>query len=640
MNFRQFAFNNVKRNARAYSAYFLSSSFAVMIFFTYAMFLFHPDIEKSLLGNDAKLMMKAAEYVIFLFSFIFVLYSNSAFLKVRKKEFGLLTILGSESSQLKRMIFLENMIIGLASIITGIACGILLSRFFLLFGARVVEIKELSMYLPWKAMGLTAIAFFALFLVVSFLTQFFVRQNQVLDLLQGTSKPKPEPKASIWLSLLSASSFVGAAYLMTQKISESTVLCIFILGMIGTYFFFTQLSVWIIRLFKKNRVFTWRGTNLLWVSEMAYKMKDNARMFFMITIVIAMSCSVIGIVLSLDQQGKRIFKEDPFALTYIAKSKKDSQAETTQIDQELKSASVGFEKIELISTRPKFREIDSRFAMIKQSNYEHLEKFLHLKKFPNLQVGEAFVITDKLKNTKQLTLANGKGTLQVVDQFEKIVTRDVANLIIVSDETYNQFKSFIKEKEAFSKKDEDLRTFYFVPEWSNTKLPGSNSLELNIGKKLIELTEHLGASGEGWNGFLSSRAVDYVEFRQFKSMIIFIGVFIASIFSLFTASFLYFKLYTELNQDRHITHGLSKIGLSEKEMKRSATIQISVLFFLPMLVAALETIIGLETLKSQLSLGDTLIPTLTGIGAFSVAQFVYFLIVRARYLSQLKRVMV
>ncbi|MDQ0416974.1 putative ABC transport system permease protein [Croceifilum oryzae] len=638
MNFRQFALNNVKRNARAYSAYFLSSSFSVMIFFTYAMFLFHPDIAKSSLGHDAKLMMKAAEYVIFLFSFIFVLYSNSAFLKVRKKEFGLLTILGSESSQLKRLIFLENMIIGLASIITGIVCGILLSRLFLLFGASVVEIEELSMYLPWKAMGLTAIAFLALFLVVSLLTQFFVRQNQVLDLLQGTSKPKPEPKASIWLSILSVSSFVGAAYLMTQKISESTVLYIFILGMIGTYFFFTQLSVWIIRLFKKNRAFTWRGTNLLWVSEMAYKMKDNARMFFMITIVIAMSCSVIGIVLSVDQQGKRILKEDPFALTYMAKSKKDSQAETNKIDQELKSASVSFEKIELTSTRPKFREIDSRFAMIKQSDYKHLEKFLQMKKLPNLQLGEAFVITDKLKNTKQLTLANGKETLRVVDQFEKIVTRDVANLIIVSDATYNQLKSFIKEKESFSKKEEDIRTLYFVPEWSNAKLPDSNSLELNIGKKLIELTE--GASGEGWNGFLSSRAVDYVEFRQFKSMIIFIGVFIASIFSLSTASFLYFKLYTELNQDRHIAHGLSKIGLSEKEMKRSATIQISVLFFLPMLATALETIIGLETLKSQLSLGDTLIPTLTGIGAFSVAQFVYFLIVRARYLNQLKRVMV
>lgn len=32
MSFPQFAFNNVRRNARAYIAYFLSSSFMVMVF--------------------------------------------------------------------------------------------------------------------------------------------------------------------------------------------------------------------------------------------------------------------------------------------------------------------------------------------------------------------------------------------------------------------------------------------------------------------------------------------------------------------------------------------------------------------------------------------------------------------------------
>ena len=32
MSFRQLAWNNVKRNSRAYAAYFLSSTFSVMIF--------------------------------------------------------------------------------------------------------------------------------------------------------------------------------------------------------------------------------------------------------------------------------------------------------------------------------------------------------------------------------------------------------------------------------------------------------------------------------------------------------------------------------------------------------------------------------------------------------------------------------
>ncbi len=42
MTFRQFAINNVIRNKRLYAAYFLSSLFTVMVFFTFAIFAFHP----------------------------------------------------------------------------------------------------------------------------------------------------------------------------------------------------------------------------------------------------------------------------------------------------------------------------------------------------------------------------------------------------------------------------------------------------------------------------------------------------------------------------------------------------------------------------------------------------------------------
>ncbi|TCP68312.1 FtsX-like permease family protein [Baia soyae] len=638
MNFRQFAFNNVKRNIRAYSAYFLSSSFAVMIFFTYAMFIFHPDMTKTQMGRRTQIGMGAAEYVVFIFSFLFVLYSISAFLKARKKEFGLLTILGSEGRQLKRLIFLENMIIGSLSIIAGIACGMVLSKAFLYFGAGVVGVKELPIYLPWKAMGLTTVAFLTLFLVISALTLFFVRQNRVIELLQGGMKPKPEPKVSIWLCLLSVGCFISAFYLMKQPLSQSNMMYILALGLIATYFFFTQISVWTIRLCKRNRSFSWRGTNLLWVSEIGYKIKDNARIFFMITVVTAMSCTVIGIVLSMDQMNKRAFSENPFALTYTVMNEKGEnwKKEIDKIDQELKSANVKFEKIQQASIGSQFREAQDRYLPImKQSEYQHRVDKLNGKKIPTLKTGEALAIShpsiNKL-NAKQLTLHDGGEVLQVVGQFvEKSIQG--GSLVVVSDETYTQLKASRKEKE-------DVEISYLIPDWSNKELPNSNSTEVKIGKKLIDLHDQATTSGEE-NGFLSSRADSYLMVKQSNSMLVFIGIFLAAIFSLSSASFLYFKLFTDLNQDQHIIHGLSKVGLSSKEMKRSATIQIAALFFIPMFVAALEAIIGLEALKGTFAdLGNTFLPTMTGIGAFFFMQFIYFFIVRAHYLSQLKRVMV
>jgi ABC-type antimicrobial peptide transport system permease subunit len=640
MSFLQFAWNNVRRNARAYLAYFLSSSFAVMIFFTYAIFIFHPDLEKSDLGEMVKIGMQAANYVVFLFSFLFVLYSVSSFLKARKKEFGLLTILGAEKKQMNRLIFLENMIIGFASIVTGLAGGLLLAKLFLVIGAKVVEMGELPLYLPWKAMGITLAAFLGLFLFISLFTPFFVRQNRVLELLQGTSKPKSEPKASILLSLLSASSLIGAFYLMKQALTNEKMILILLLGMIGTYFFFTQLSVLVVHLLKKNRSFFWRGTNLLWVSEMAYKMKDNARMFFMVTIVITMASSAIGIVLSSDQKNKQEFAENPFPFSYkpYSYSEENWQSDVEKIDQELSHAGVKYEKIE---TAIILREMNSsRMAVMKQSDYNRLVDVLQLEKNRPLNLDEAILVISKfepdqkkaeLKNLNRLV--SEKNTLTVVKRFEKdFFSWLLYSVVVVADVTFDHLKQGDPENI-------EIQISYVVPAWSNYHFLSSNSVELKLSKKLTNWSREERQQGEA-KGIFSSRAEKYLLMKQVNNVMSFIGIFIAAIFSIFTASLLYFKLYTDLDQDRHIYHGLSKIGLSTKEMKKAATIQMAILFFIPLFVAALETAIILSTLGKGLDIGDTFIPTIAGIGAFFVAQLVYFFVIRSRYLAQLQRVMV
>ncbi|WP_346769490.1 FtsX-like permease family protein, partial [Bacillus sp. (in: firmicutes)] len=115
MTFLQFAYKNVTRNKRAYLAFFLSSAFSVLIFFTFAMFLFHPALKEGYLNNIAKKGLTAAEWMIFVFSFIFVLYSVNAFLKSRNKEFGILLMQGITPGQLRKLITAENMIIGVMS---------------------------------------------------------------------------------------------------------------------------------------------------------------------------------------------------------------------------------------------------------------------------------------------------------------------------------------------------------------------------------------------------------------------------------------------------------------------------------------------------------------------------------------------
>lgn len=105
--------------------------------------------------------------MIFVFSFLFVLYSVNAFLKSRNKEFGILLMQGITPGQLRKLITAENMIIGVMSIAAGIIGGFIFSKTFFTVGAYILEMDALPLYMPWKALGITAGGFLLLFFLLS-----------------------------------------------------------------------------------------------------------------------------------------------------------------------------------------------------------------------------------------------------------------------------------------------------------------------------------------------------------------------------------------------------------------------------------------------------------------------------------------
>ncbi|WP_028778152.1 FtsX-like permease family protein [Shimazuella kribbensis] len=628
MSFLQFAYNNVRRNKRAYAAYLLSSAFAVMIFFIYAIFLFHPQIANSLFGKTTQMGMKTAEYIIFVFSFLFVLFSVSAFLKTRKKEFGLLTILGSTSSQLNRLIFLENMIIGFIAILIGLIVGFVVSKIFLIVGAMAIGMKALPFYFPWKAIGLTVASFMSLFFVISILTLFFVRNNKVMELLQGAKKPKTEPKASWVLSLLTILAIIGAVVL-GRDFNSGTWLYVTVLVLIGTYLMYTQLSVYMIRWMKKNRRFFRNGTNMLWLSELAYKMKDNARIFFMVTIVTSIACSAVSIVLilngmikeELDTRFQLVYSTDA-ANPFLQKNKK-------LIDQKLKENHIQAHHYQITVKDLKSPELKF-VSVIKQSDFNKFSGVIGLKPV-NLSQKESFLIlfdNPKKKKINNVTLSGEtKQTYPVTGQTESGISRFIYDTLVIPDSEFAKVKG------------ENTSTFnlYHVPNWENRN-PTAESMDTKIGVALSEELSKQKVPVEYSNLFYSS-AASYTEMKSANNMILFIGLFIALVFSISMASFLYFKLYTDLADDKKQYHAISKIGLSIREMKKVVNIQIGILFFVPFLFSAIQALWGVRVVvKTQAY--DVFQPTIISICAFFIVQLICFLVVRWRYWSQVKEAMV
>jgi putative ABC transport system permease protein len=360
-------------------------------------------------------------------------------------------------------------------------------------------------------------------------------------------------------------------------------------------------------------------------------------MFFMITIVTAITCTAAGVVLAINKQTEYVYKEDPFAFSYFPLTGATSKNEMNRIDQELKQSGIRYEKVGFRQIRVGIKGIDHYFILMQHSDYERLTKLLSLPHV-SLQKGEALLIHSKLAEDKfsgltELTLNKPQGiTFKKKKEFTK--TLFSSHVVVVSDTDFKQIM------QQFPPAHTEENFGYLVPEWSNHTVPAMDSQEVRLGMQLDKSNKDRLRNGEA-DGIIVSRASNYMNMKQVTNIMVFVGLFITVIFSVFTASFLYFRLFNDLQQDQRYYHSLSKMGLSEKEMKKTATIQIALLFYIPLVFSVLQTLVGLSSLKSIFYFTSSMMMvSLIAVGVFIILQTIYFLVVRSRFLAQLKRVMV
>lgn len=625
MTFRQFAFNNVIRNKRMYAAFFLSSTFSVMVFFMYAMFSFHPGIKDGEIHWAAAIAMTVAQYVIYLFALFFLFYSMGAFLKKRQKEFGILAVHGMSWGQRNLLIFLENLIIGSFSIVTGIGLGLVLAKLFFLAGGFLLETEPLTFYLPWQAIGLTAGAFLALFITITLFTLLFMGKTSPLELLKGDQKPKREPKASVLLSLLSAG-LIGTGYLLALTTEGQYVPLLLIpvttIVIVGSYFLFTQLSVFVIRLLKRNRSLYWRYTNLITMSDLAYRMKDNARMFFLVCIVSTVAFCAIGTLVSYADSIRQSSQAmAPYSFSYSAPKDFAKQAEHRAVlEAELHNVDPEYEMEHATLRYQHDKASGDEYALIKQSDYNRLAERIGWE--PVAVSGtEAVLMKHGLDDqVRDVSLQESGVRLHVIEgRTDSVVTYESINAraLVVADDIYNQLPD-TKERDWYG---------YELKNWEDTFVL-SEKLREQMGESTVDTYD------------LSSRAESYHPMKQMANTMLFVGLFVGILFFVAAGSFLYFRLYTDMDSDRRQYSTITKIGLTQQELSRIITTQIALLFFVPIAVAMIHSgvaFVALQSLMKLVGVSSVVKPTMMVLGCFLVVQVGYFWVIRSRYLKHLRQ---
>ncbi|MBU5438761.1 hypothetical protein KQI42_12105 [Tissierella sp. MSJ-40] len=120
-----------------------------------------------------------------------------------------------------------------------------------------------------------------------------------------------------------------------------------------------------------------------------------------------------------------------------------------------------------------------------------------------------------------------------------------------------------------------------------------------------------------------------VEMEQ-SNLLLYIGFFIAVVFFIGAGSFLYFRFFNDLNEDKEKYKNIVKLGLTQQELKKITTIEIGTLFFIPYIVAAIHSSVAIKiiAMSSQDVFKNKSLYVLAG---FFIIQSIYFLGVRQRY---------
>src|SRR5699024_8652072 len=115
--------------------------------------------------------------------------------------------------------------------------------------------------------------------------------------------------------------------------------------------------------------------------------------------------------------------------------------------------------------------------------------------------------------------------------------------------------------------------------------------------------------------------------KMVYSPIMLVGLFIGVVFFVSAGSFLYFRVYTDLEDDKQKFRAISKIGLTTKELRRVISRQTAILFFTPIIVAIVHGAVALTALSRMFEYNLTKDAFIV-LSGFALIQIVYFLIVR------------
>ncbi|WMT69386.1 FtsX-like permease family protein [Erysipelothrix rhusiopathiae] len=640
--YSKLALRNVKKSYRDFFIYFITLTFSVSLFYVFSSFGAQASIMNLSTSQGSMVealirIMNAMSYIVAVVFAFLILYANHFLIKRRHQELGVYTLLGMPKRYISRILIYETLYIGVFSLGSGLLLGLALSQITTLLSAKVLSVStQYHFVFSMSATLKTIVCFMIIFMVVMIFNGVILNKYKLIDLLRSKRQNETLKVRKTWVSVvvfILACVLIGFAYKLALKPLELIRLLplVLVTGALGTFMLFLSFSGFMLKFMQINQKRYNTGLNSFVFRQVSAKISSTYKMMAVITLMLLIAIGALATAFNLNYVlGNAVEKATGYDVSVVVSGSEGNDysslfEDVAGIKNHIAASiyDLGIEAKDMGVTHELYG--NQRILFMTQSDFNALrmheglepiqlsnqDVFFQKAPTAGLQIDDLLKLDhinildtsfklQENRDGKSVRIANGSmihGALFVVNDSHLPSLQSK----MISNDAWNQ-NTFVYNIGVEGTQEDVVATI-------NQKLDGQS---LGLYHSIISSNEVI----ESMNGT--------------ELLFTYVGLYLGLVFLLSSVVVLALQQLSEASDNQARYRVLSKLGADSKLIKNSILKQISIYFFLPLIIALIHAYVGIKAMNVNLNLAglapDTMMPALLTTIAIIVMYLIYFII--------------
>ena len=640
---------NMQKSIKDYAIYFLTLVLGVSIFYMFnsldsqQAMLQVSQSQKEIIKLMISMLGMVSVFVAIILGLLIV-YANNFLINRRKKEFGIYMTLGMGKRQISKIILLETIFVGIISLAVGLIIGIFASQFMSIIVAKMFEanMSEFKFVFSTDACIKTCIYFGVMYIAVMFFNTMTVSRYKLINLLNAIKKNEEikmrNPIISILIFLVSASILgyaywkVTADFLSMNKFVK--LLPPVLMGIVGTLGIFWSLSGFILKMVQIMKNVYLKGTNMFVLRQINNKINTTVVSMSVICLMLFMTITILSSSLALRSTLERglvemtpvdinLHKTANLPESYINKfgnkvtySKEQQEDSRITVKETLVNNGLDINVLKDVIEIPIYAtneitiekffgseigNVKRLYAMMDYSTQEEIIKISDYNRIARLYGTEQYELNedeyivicnfDNMASLRSQVLSIGGNKLTIAGKQYKSKYNECKNgFIAISTNHTNTGIILVPDSCALT--EESKKKSFLAGNYNAKTDKEKEKIEEIFSNDASELLQKLSDKGLNITGISKISIMEASV--GLATIVTFIAIYLGIIFLIASAAILALKQLTESSDNKQRYEILRKIGCDEKMINKALFRQIGIFFGLPLILAIIHSVFGIQ----------------------------------------------